>query len=43
MKKYYNENTVIFLDNEFIKAADAQIDLFGQSLHYGFGAFSTLR
>ena len=43
MKKYYNENTVIFLDNEFIKAADAQIDLFGQSLHYGFGAFEGLR
>lgn len=43
MKRYYNDQTVILLDDKFVKAAEAQIDLFGQSLHYGFGAFEGLR
>ena len=41
--QYYNQNTLIYLNGELVKASDASIDLFGQSLHYGYGAFEGLR
>jgi len=41
--QYYNHDTYIYLDGDFVKATDAGIDLFGQSLHYGYGAFEGLR
>lgn len=41
--QYYNQDTHIYLDGSFVKAADAGIDLFGQSLHYGYGALEGLR
>jgi branched-chain amino acid aminotransferase len=40
---YYNNDTVLYLDRQFIKAKDASIDLFGQTLHYGFGVFEGIR
>jgi branched-chain amino acid aminotransferase len=40
---YYNENTVLYLDGKFVKAAEAKTDLFGQTLHYGFGVFEGIR
>ncbi len=40
---YYNESTVLFLDGKFVKAVDAKIDLFGQTLHYGYGVFEGIR
>ncbi len=40
---YYNEHTIIFLDGEFVKAADARIDLYSQSLHYGYAVFEGIR
>jgi branched-chain amino acid aminotransferase len=40
---YYNEKTIIYLDGQFVKAAEAKTDLFGQSLHYGYSAFEGLR
>ncbi|NOT75825.1 MAG: branched-chain amino acid transaminase [Cyclobacteriaceae bacterium] len=40
---YYNENTVLFLDGKFVKAAEAKMDLFSQTLHYGYGAFEGIR
>lgn len=40
---YYNDNTVLFLDGKFLKAKDAKTDLFGQTLHYGYGAFEGVR
>ncbi|MGY3054952.1 branched-chain amino acid aminotransferase [Pedobacter sp. UYEF25] len=40
---YYNNNTVIYLDGRFEKAIDSSTSLFGQSLHYGFGAFEGIR
>jgi branched-chain amino acid aminotransferase len=40
---YYNSNTVLFLDGKFVKAADARIDLFSQTLHYGYGVFEGIR
>ncbi|MFM7857738.1 MAG: aminotransferase class IV, partial [Flammeovirgaceae bacterium] len=41
--KYYNSNTVLFLDGDFLKASDAGTDLFGQTLHYGYGVFEGIR
>ncbi|MCI0920933.1 branched-chain amino acid transaminase [Sphingobacterium rhinopitheci] len=41
--QYYNQNTLIYLNGKFVKATEAGIDLFGQSLHYGYGAFEGLR
>ncbi len=40
---YYNENTVIFLDGEFIKATEGSISLYSQSLHYGYSVFEGIR
>jgi len=40
---YYNEDTVIYLNGKFIRAADARVDLFSQSLHYGYGVFEGIR
>lgn len=41
--QYYNQDTYIYLDGEFVKANSATTDLFGQSLHYGYGSFEGLR
>lgn len=41
--QYYNGNTVLYLNGKFVKAVDAQINLFGQTLHYGYGVFGGLR
>src|SRR5579871_5789240 len=40
---YYNEDSVLFLDGEFVKARNAAGSLFSQSLHYGYGAFEGIR
>ncbi|HRI80556.1 MAG TPA: branched-chain amino acid transaminase [Cyclobacteriaceae bacterium] len=40
---YYNSDSVLFLDGKFVKAEDAKIDLFGQTLHYGYGVFEGIR
>ncbi|MFM8743910.1 MAG: branched-chain-amino-acid transaminase [Cytophagales bacterium] len=40
---YYHNQTVLFLDGRFIKAAEANTDLFGQTLHYGYGVFEGIR
>jgi len=40
---YYNNNTIVFLDGEFQKATDARIDLYSQSLHYGYSVFEGIR
>jgi branched-chain amino acid aminotransferase len=40
---YYNEHTIVFLDGEFIKASEAKIDLYSQSLHYGYSVFEGIR
>ncbi|GHE41349.1 branched-chain amino acid transaminase [Sphingobacterium griseoflavum] len=41
--QYYNQHTYIFLNGDFVKASEAGTDLFGQSLHYGYGVFEGLR
>jgi branched-chain amino acid aminotransferase len=40
---YYNDNTILFLDGQFLKAKDARMDLFGQTLHFGYGVFEGIR
>jgi len=40
---YYNENTIIYNNGEFLKASEAKTDLYGQTLHYGYGAFEGIR
>jgi len=41
--KYYNSNTIIYLDGAFEKAVNSSTDLYGQSLHYGYAAFEGIR
>lgn len=40
---YYSTNTIIFHNGKFVKAPAAVSDLFGQTLHYGYGAFEGIR
>lgn len=40
---YYNENTIIYLNGNFVKASEAKVDLYGQTLHYGYGVFEGIR
>ena len=40
---YYNENTIIYFNGQFVKAAEAKIDLYSQSLHYGYAVFEGIR
>ncbi|HEX4372423.1 MAG TPA: branched-chain amino acid transaminase [Puia sp.] len=41
--QYYNENTILYLNGEFVKASEAKIDLYSQSLHYGYAVFEGIR
>ncbi len=43
MASYYNENTVLFLNGAFVKSTDAKMDLYSQSLHYGYSVFEGIR
>jgi len=43
MASYYNEKTVLFLNGTFVKAVDAKMDLYSQSLHYGYSVFEGIR
>ena len=40
---YYYEDTVIYLNGEFVKAKDATVDLYNQTMHYGTGVFEGMR
>jgi branched-chain amino acid aminotransferase len=41
--QYYNSETVLYLNGKLLKAAQTGTDLFGQSLHYGYGVFEGIR
>lgn len=41
--QYYNSNTILYLNGQFEKAAEATTDLYGQSLHYGYAVFEGIR
>ena len=40
---YYNEDTIIYFNGRFVKAAKANTDLYSQSLHYGYAVFEGIR
>ncbi len=40
---YFNENTIIYHNGAFVKAKEATIDLYSQSLHYGMSVFEGIR
>jgi len=40
---YYNENTTVYLNGEWMKASEAKTDLYAQTLHYGNGVFEGIR
>ena len=40
---YYDKNTVIYFNGEFVKATEAKCDLYSQSLHYGYAVFEGIR
>ena len=40
---YYSTDTIVYLNGEFVKAVDAKIDLYSQSLHYGYSVFEGIR
>jgi branched-chain amino acid aminotransferase len=41
--QYYNENTILYFNGGFVKASEAKIDLYSQSLHYGYAVFEGIR
>jgi branched-chain amino acid aminotransferase len=43
MSTYYNDHTIIFHNGTFVKASDAKMDLYSQSLHYGYSVFEGIR
>ena len=43
MATYYNENTVLYLNGAIVKATEAKMDLYSQSLHYGYSVFEGIR
>jgi branched-chain amino acid aminotransferase len=43
MASYYNNDTIIYWNGEFVKAAEAKMDLYSQSLHYGYSVFEGIR
>ena len=40
---YYDNDTIIYFNGQFVKAADAKMDLYSQSLHYGYAVFEGIR
>jgi branched-chain amino acid aminotransferase len=41
--QYYNNQTALYLNGKYVKAAEASTDFYGQSLHYGYGVFEGIR
>ncbi|KGO93924.1 branched-chain amino acid transaminase [Flavobacterium subsaxonicum] len=40
---YYNDSTIVFLNGEWIPAAQANTSLYNQTMHYGNGIFEGIR
>ncbi|HSC53199.1 MAG TPA: branched-chain-amino-acid transaminase [Phnomibacter sp.] len=43
MATYFNDNSIIFHNGHLVKAKDARIDLYSQTMHYGYGVFEGIR
>jgi branched-chain amino acid aminotransferase len=40
---YYNEKTILYYNGSYLKADQPFLDLYGQTLHYGYGVFEGIR
>jgi len=40
---YYNDKTIVYLNGQFVKATEAKMDFYSQSLHYGYSVFEGIR
>lgn len=40
---YYTDAHILYLNGEFIKSNEVYTDLYGQTLHYGYGVFEGIR
>jgi len=40
---YYDNNTIIYYNGQFVKASEAATNLYGQSLHYGYAVFEGIK
>jgi branched-chain amino acid aminotransferase len=40
---YYNDNTVVFFDGQWLKAKDLMVSPYAQTMHYGSGVFEGIR
>jgi len=40
---YYNDNTFIYSNGKIAKASEVKIDLYSETLHYGYGVFEGIR
>lgn len=40
---YFNDNTLVFLDGEFVKASQANCSAYAQTMHYGYSVFEGIR
>jgi len=40
---YYNDDTIVYYNNEFVKATEAKGNVYSQSLHYGYAVFEGIR
>jgi branched-chain amino acid aminotransferase len=43
MANYYDQDTVLWLDGKLAKSSETKTDLYGQTLHYGYGVFEGIR
>ena len=40
---YYSDNTILYLNGNWVKANEANTTVYSQSLHYGMSAFEGIR
>lgn len=40
---YYHDNTIVYLDGQFVKATEIKIDFYSQSAQYGYSVFEGIR
>jgi len=40
---YYSDQTIVYFNGNFLKAKEAGMDLYGQSLHYGYSVFEGIK
>lgn len=40
---YFNEETILYCDGKYIKSIDAKVNLYTQTMHYGYGVFEGIR